>query len=403
MYTNVHNWFNKKVNFNFIIQKAYLLVKDLSTLRSKRELRTRRFISQWTKTGCDLLYNGNSASRFHEKSGGLTNRIEVYPMQKNQWLNKHLSELTIAYRRSLNKRFCELFFCNLSRIKYRNIFYVVKQFRFITTISTKKTVENFDRNYIDMLNSWKVSLKFMEQQIFLVHVQKENGELHNFSKSQFPELFKQMKALNESYCFLVSMILKQNYKNETKTCISLKSFFTDIKKLQQWFIESPAICWFAIQQIRTSSGSTISGVDKIAFTSLAKKKREYTKFKWTNTRYSKILKSFKIKKNFQKVFIITEQIEKILLNTVVKENDELCWLLFKKCVVKSLTKNYRGGSIRRARVCIFGNSLIVIMFLNIFFITRFVDNSDRGNKQWFVLLMYFSVPFLRTDTIGIYK
>jgi len=46
MYTNVHNWFNKKVNFNFIIQKAYLLVKDLSTLRSKRELRTRRFISQ---------------------------------------------------------------------------------------------------------------------------------------------------------------------------------------------------------------------------------------------------------------------------------------------------------------------------------------------------------------------
>jgi len=71
--SNVHNWFNKKVNFNFIIQKAYLLVKDLSTLRSKRELRTRRFISQWIKTDCNLLYNVNFALRFYERSGGLTN------------------------------------------------------------------------------------------------------------------------------------------------------------------------------------------------------------------------------------------------------------------------------------------------------------------------------------------
>ena len=190
----------------------------------------------------------------------------------------------------------------------------------------------------------------------MAYVRKGNSESPKLSMSPFPELFEQIKALNESYCFLVSMILKQNYNAEVKTCISFKLLPTDIEKLQQWFIESPAICWFAIQQVRTSFGSIIPGVDKIAFTSLAKKKREYAKSGWTNTRYSKSSKSYKIKKDFPKTSIITEQIEKILLNTVIKENNELCWLLFKKCVVKNLKKNYRGGSVRRVRDCIFDSS-----------------------------------------------
>lgn len=74
-------------------------------------------------------------------------------MQKNQCLNKRPSKLIIAYGRFLNKRSCELFFYNLSRIKCRNIFYFEKQFRFLTTVTTKKTVENFDRNNIDTLKS----------------------------------------------------------------------------------------------------------------------------------------------------------------------------------------------------------------------------------------------------------
>jgi hypothetical protein len=67
-----------------MVQKAYFFAKNSSTLRSKRKLRTRRFISQWTKTGYDLLYNSNSALRFHGKFEGLINRIEIYLMQKNQ-------------------------------------------------------------------------------------------------------------------------------------------------------------------------------------------------------------------------------------------------------------------------------------------------------------------------------
>lgn len=187
----------------------------------------------------------------------------------------------------------------------------------------------------------------MDQQISIAYVRKGNREPPELSMSPFPELLKQVKALNESYCFLVSMILKQNNTIGAKIRISSKSLPSDIKKLQQWFIESSAICWLAIQQVRTSSGCTTSGVDKIAFTSFAKKKREYIKSGWSKTRYSISSKSCKIKKNLPKTYIITEQIKKILLHIVAKENAELCCLLFKKCVVKSLKKTYRGSIVRR--------------------------------------------------------
>jgi hypothetical protein len=66
----------------------------------------------------------------------------------------------------------------------------------------------------------------------MAYVRNGNSEPPQLSISPFPELFKQVKALNESYCFLVSMILKQNYKIDIKTCIFSKSFPANIKKLQ---------------------------------------------------------------------------------------------------------------------------------------------------------------------------
>lgn len=255
--------------------------------------------------------------------------------------------VNFSIRISLNKKFCALFFCNLSRIKCWNIFFFKKQFRIITTVSTKKTVKNFDRNNIDTLESWKVSLEFIEKQISTMYIRKKNNEPPKLNISPFPELFKQVKSLNESYCLLVSMILKQNYDAGIKTRICSKSLPIDIEKLQTWFIESFAICWFVTQQVRTSSGSTTPGIDKIAFTSWTKKKREYSKFGSINTRYSKSLKSYKIKKAFPKAATITKQIKKILLINIAKENDELCWLLFKKCVVKNLKKNFLGDNVRR--------------------------------------------------------
>ena len=154
-------------------------------------------------------------------------------MQKNQCLNKRFLELNTAYRKFLDKSFCIICFCNLSRINYQNIFYFGKQFRFITIVNTKKIVKIFNGNNIDTLKFWKISLESIEQEIFMTYVRKGNSEPPRLSMSPFPDLFKQVKALNESYCFLVSMILKQNYNIIANTRIFSKSLFIEIEKLQQ--------------------------------------------------------------------------------------------------------------------------------------------------------------------------
>jgi hypothetical protein len=66
-----------------------------------------------------------------------------------------------------------------------------------------------------------------------MYVRKKNNELPKLNMSPFPELYKQIKILSESYYLLVLMILKQNYNVKIKTYNFLNSLPTVIKKLQQ--------------------------------------------------------------------------------------------------------------------------------------------------------------------------
>jgi len=160
----------------------------------------------------------------------------------------------------------------LNRIKYRNLFLFAGQFRYVSTATSKETVENFDGNNIDTVESWKVLLKHLDKQVFTYYVRKGNGDSLRLDIAPIPELLKQIKVLNESYCFLVSVILKQNYNVGVETRLFSNNIPKDIEKIQQLFIESPAIRLLAIQEVKNSSGSVTPGIDNVSFTSLKKKK-----------------------------------------------------------------------------------------------------------------------------------
>lgn len=193
----------------------------------------------------------------------------------------------------------------MSRTKYQNLFLSTGQFRYVSTTINKEIVENFGGNSVDRVESWKSFLKFLDQQIFTHYVLKENGDFPMLNIAPFPELLEQIKVLNESYCSLVSMLLKQNYDAGKKVLLSSKYIPSEIKKIQQLFIESPLICLLVIYDLKSSFVNIIPGVDNVVFISSTKKKQEH---------------------------------------------DKACWLLHNKCDVKSLRKNYRGSTVRRVWV-----------------------------------------------------
>jgi retron-type reverse transcriptase len=275
--------------------------------------------------------------------------LKYYPKQKSQCLSKYLFNVIVGLRRFSQKSY-EPSFYELSRTKYRNLFLFTGQFRYVSTATNKETVENFGGNNIDTIKSWKSFLKFLDQQIFTNYVRKENGDFPKLSIAPFSELLKQIKVLNDSYCFLVSMLLKQNYDASITLRLSSKYIPNEIERMQQLFIESPAICLMAIHDLKSSSSSMTPGIDNVAFTSLTKKKQEYVTQKTKGTRYSKSSKTYKVKKDLPKAAVIDNQLESLLKKNMLIENDKLCWLLYKKCNIKSLKKNYRGSTVRRVWV-----------------------------------------------------
>lgn len=330
-----------------LIKKASLLVKVSSTLRSKRKLRViHRLLSQWTRTDYDLLYKATLLRKSMEPSEGKPTELIYYFKQESQCLSKCPFRVAISRGRFL-QRSCELSFYKLGRIKYRNSFLFAGKFRYVSTATSKKTVENFGGNNIDTVESWKVLLKRLNKQVLAYDVRKGNESYPRLDITPIPELLKQIEGLNESYCFLVSVILKQNYDATIRTRLFSNNIPHDIEKLQQLFIESPAIRLLAVQEVKKSPGSSTPGIDNISFTSLEKKKQEYIKRKIKNSRYFKSSKNFKVKKDLPKVAIINKQIENFLRENVLVENSELCWSLYRKCNIKSLRKNYRGSTIRR--------------------------------------------------------
>lgn len=308
-----------------------------------------RLLSQCTKTGYDLLYKATLLRQSVEPSEVESTELIYFFKQESQWLSKRPFRVAISQGRSLQRSY-ESSFYKLSRTKYRNLFLLAGQFRYVSTATNKETVENFGGNNIDTVESWKVLLKHLDKQVLTYYVRKGNGDFPRLDIAPIPELLKQIKVLNESYCFLVSVILKQNYNTGIETRLFSNNIPKDIEKIQQLFIESSAIRLLAIQEIKNSSGSVTPGIDNVSFTFLEKKKQEYVKKKIKSTRYFKSSKNFKVKKDLPKAAIIDKQVEDSLKENVFVENSELCWLLYKKSNIKSLRKNYRGSTVRRVWV-----------------------------------------------------
>ena len=330
-------------NFNF-------LAKIFLTFRSKCKLRIiYRFLSQCIKTGSNLLYKTILLQEPMEPLEVEPTELKYYLKQESECLSKHPIKRIVSSGRFSQKSYNPSFH-KLSRTKYRNLFRFMGQFRYVSTANNKEPVENFGGDSIDTVESWKFFLKSLDQQSSINYVQKENGEFPQLSTAPFFELFKQIKILTNSYCFLVSTIFKQKNNTIIKAHLSSKFISNEIEKMQQLFIESSSIRLLAIYNLKNFSGSRMSGADNIAFTSLAKKKQDYLTHQIKGTRYSKSSKNYKVKKDLPKAAVIGRSIEHLLKQDVSNENSKLCWLLYKKCNVKSLRKNYRGSAVLRVWV-----------------------------------------------------
>jgi hypothetical protein len=298
------------------------------------------------KIGYDLLYKAILLRKSVESSEVKPTGLKYYLRQESQCLSKHPCKVTVSQGRSL-QRSCEPSFYELSRTKYRNLFLFAGQFRYVSTVINKETVENFGGNNIDTVESWKVFLTHLNKQVLTYYVRKGTGNFSRLDIAPIPELLKQLKVLNESYCFLVSIILKQNYNAGNSIRLSSKYIPEDIEKIQQFFIESPAIRLLAIHEVKSFFDSAIPGIDNVSFASLEKEQQEYVKQNIRSIRHCKSSKKFKVKKDLSRVVIIDKQVKHFLIKKVFVENSELCWLLYKKCNIKSLKRNYRGSSIRQ--------------------------------------------------------
>lgn len=334
----------------FLIEynKASLLVKVSLTLKSKRTLCViYKLLSQWIKIDYDLFYKATLLRKFVESSEVKLIELIHYFMQESQCLSKHLIVTFVVQDKLLQGYYKSFLFNNLSRTKHRNLFLPAGQFRFVSTRTSQKIVETFGGNNIDTLKSWKAFLNYLNKQVLKYYVQKENGDFPRLDNPPISELLKQTEVLNKSYCFLVSIILKQNYNAGIDNSLSSSNIPRDIKEIQQLFIESRAVCLLTIQEIKNSSASVTPGIDNIAFSSWEKKKQEFIKRKIKNTRYFKSSKKFKVKKDLPKAVIMDKSVENSLRESVIIENSAFCWFLYKRCNVKKLRKNYRKNTIQR--------------------------------------------------------
>ena len=135
-------------------------------------------------------------------------------------------------------------------------------------------------------------LKRLNKQVLTYYVKKRNGDFPELNRTPISEILKQIKILNESYYFLVSILLKQNYNASIKIRLSSNYIPKDIAIIQQLFIESPAIRLLGIQKIK-------------------------------NIRYFKSSKNFKVSKNLSKITGSNKQIKNFLIKNVFIENNKL--------------------------------------------------------------------------------
>jgi hypothetical protein len=119
--------------------------------------------------------------------------------------------------------------------------------------------------------------------------------------------------------------------------------------MQCIYLESAGFTLFSIIELKKSQGSSTPGVDKKAFLSLneAIKKEQNKKIKNSKSKYSLSKKSVALKKEVPQKLELSESELLEIEQRVEAYNESLINSLFKKCLLKTINKNYKAKLVRR--------------------------------------------------------
>jgi len=151
----------------------------------------------------------------------------------------------------------------------------------------------------------------------------------------------------KKYNLTVTKLLIINLNRSNKRVIQ-QNLSNELQRLQCLLIESFSIAVYAINSIKTASGSNTAGLDTIRFKSKAEFLNNIQKERLIKTKYFFSTKSVKVKKDLPK--IIKDNIDKdseLAEQLVTKYNLKLQLELIKKVNLKSIRKNYKPTSIKR--------------------------------------------------------
>ena len=168
-------------------------------------------------------------------------------------------------------------------------------------------------------------------------------QLNIFTKQNLEKI----KSILEEYNLLVTKLLI-THLNRLSERITQQNLPNDLEKLQCLFIESFSIAIYAINYIKSASGSNTAGSDSIRFKSKAEFLNNIQKKRLIKTKYFFSTKSVKVKKDLPKIVKdnIVEDL-KLAEQLAAEYNLKLQLELIKKVNLKSIRKNYKPISTKR--------------------------------------------------------
>jgi retron-type reverse transcriptase len=156
-----------------------------------------------------------------------------------------------------------------------------------------------------------------------------------------------IKSILEEYNLIVTKLLIINL-NRLGERVTQRNLPNELERLQCLLIESFSIAIYAINDIKSVSGSNIPGLDSIRFKSKAEFLNDIQKKRLIKTKYFFSTKSIKVKKDLPK--IVKDNIvedSKLAEQLAAEYNVKLQLELIKKVNLKSIRKNYKSKSIKR--------------------------------------------------------
>lgn len=152
--------------------------------------------------------------------------------------------------------------------------------------------------------------------------------------------------LVQNYNLICSKLLLNipTYKNKNGVSLPLHPILSNLQSL---VLESCTFMVAALLRVYKSKGSCTAGVDGLCFTTVKIETDKFIAVKLSGTAFSHSTKSFKIKKDFPKSSIPTEEDIELIKSRVLKHNLDVSRTIIKKCCVISFSKNFKGDVVKR--------------------------------------------------------